>query len=596
MDTIDSKNTSADYTDAVTIQNVWDSNGGFAIVTGADVFLELQYGQYGTSDWTREVHIPQNSPIVLDKGTVGVRFRDYKSGVHATISGALASASEPPIVLTNPGTIKVSSTPTFDPVTYGAVGDNVKDDSGAWQSAENAAAAVGGTVLPTPPPGGAYYIKNSILIPNLSENTGHLVNDGGGVQLRTDQAISIFKRTISDVSQAGSAIANAGDLVFRDFVLNGGGVAGSKGIEFHASYNMRIEGVHLVTLDRGLDLAYCLKALIMATRGTNCKTYDIRLGSGYGLWTGSPGVSAGYGCNVSVIVSHRSYAGVGETASISIYNTEDVAIYESICEGNNPVSSIDYDDAGSTVCKALSIHGLHIEHAPTRALFSCGITGILELHRINSDQNNVTWVDTTFGSGSRSPLHIFIPPGSIYGFATGNLIGKINPGDPFQWTIWYPTGSDTINFKAAAQWAGGNAPTVDRVNDIKLSRFNFRTFKGNGYLSDAANASANTGLQFGSGVDEVDIYSADFKVWDPAATVTPFEIIPVSPVASSRIGAYGATPVVQPSAVGTATGYTAGGTAATFHSDDTYTGNVGTTGYTINGIVAALKTIGWLKL
>lgn len=55
---------------------------------------------------------------------------------------------------------------------------------------------------------------------------------------------------------------------------------------------------------------------------------------------------------------------------------------------------------------------------------------------------------------------------------------------------------------------------------------------------------------------------------------------------------YGGAPIAKPSAVGAATGYTAGTTAATFHSDDTYTGNVGTTAYTLNGIVAALKNLG----
>jgi hypothetical protein len=61
---------------------------------------------------------------------------------------------------------------------------------------------------------------------------------------------------------------------------------------------------------------------------------------------------------------------------------------------------------------------------------------------------------------------------------------------------------------------------------------------------------------------------------------------------SHKLAFFGATPVVQQSTIGTATGYAAGATAATFHSDDTYTGNVGSTAYTINGVVAALKRLG----
>jgi len=64
--------------------------------------------------------------------------------------------------------------------------------------------------------------------------------------------------------------------------------------------------------------------------------------------------------------------------------------------------------------------------------------------------------------------------------------------------------------------------------------------------------------------------------------------------ATSKIGLFGAAAIVRPSAPGSATGYAAGATVATFHSDDTYTGNVGSTAYTINGLVAALKNIGLL--
>lgn len=61
---------------------------------------------------------------------------------------------------------------------------------------------------------------------------------------------------------------------------------------------------------------------------------------------------------------------------------------------------------------------------------------------------------------------------------------------------------------------------------------------------------------------------------------------------NQKLGFYNSAPIVQPSAVGSATGYTTGATVAVFHSDDTYTGNTGSTAYTINGIVAALKNLG----
>lgn len=63
--------------------------------------------------------------------------------------------------------------------------------------------------------------------------------------------------------------------------------------------------------------------------------------------------------------------------------------------------------------------------------------------------------------------------------------------------------------------------------------------------------------------------------------------------ASDKGAFFGATPVVQPSTTGTTTGFTAGsGTGA--KDDSTFTGNVGTTAYTIGDIVAHLKTLGIL--
>lgn len=60
---------------------------------------------------------------------------------------------------------------------------------------------------------------------------------------------------------------------------------------------------------------------------------------------------------------------------------------------------------------------------------------------------------------------------------------------------------------------------------------------------------------------------------------------------SELIGFFGATPIVQPSSAGEATGFTAGtGTAA--NDVSTFTGNVGSTAYTVGDIVKHLKNLG----
>ncbi len=60
---------------------------------------------------------------------------------------------------------------------------------------------------------------------------------------------------------------------------------------------------------------------------------------------------------------------------------------------------------------------------------------------------------------------------------------------------------------------------------------------------------------------------------------------------SDKLGIYGATPVIQHSSTGETVGFTAGvGTAV--NDDSTFTGNIGTTAYTISDIIKALKNIG----
>jgi hypothetical protein len=63
---------------------------------------------------------------------------------------------------------------------------------------------------------------------------------------------------------------------------------------------------------------------------------------------------------------------------------------------------------------------------------------------------------------------------------------------------------------------------------------------------------------------------------------------------STLLGFYSVAPVVQPQTTGTVTGFTAGASTAT-KVDSTYTGNTGTSAYTVGDVVLALKQLGLLK-
>lgn len=112
MQTFDGKQTSDGYTDTCTLSGVWNSNGGFWSITGAEAFVQLQWGRLGTAEWTSEVHVPVGTAI-LTPPTIGVRFRSYLPGVPATVTAALAGEDEPAIEVGTPTTANVNVTGTF---------------------------------------------------------------------------------------------------------------------------------------------------------------------------------------------------------------------------------------------------------------------------------------------------------------------------------------------------------------------------------------------------------------------------------------------------------------------------------------------------
>jgi len=63
--------------------------------------------------------------------------------------------------------------------------------------------------------------------------------------------------------------------------------------------------------------------------------------------------------------------------------------------------------------------------------------------------------------------------------------------------------------------------------------------------------------------------------------------------ATQKIGFFNATPIAQPSSTGETSGFTAG-SGTSVNDDSTFTGNVGSTAYTIGDIVKHLKNLGLL--
>jgi hypothetical protein len=99
---LDSISCGNDYTQAATMADVYDSNGGYFTVAGNDVFAQLEYGGLGQTFWTPEFHVPVGNGI-LQPSTTGIRFRNYLAGQTGIVSGALSESAEPAVALTAGG-------------------------------------------------------------------------------------------------------------------------------------------------------------------------------------------------------------------------------------------------------------------------------------------------------------------------------------------------------------------------------------------------------------------------------------------------------------------------------------------------------------
>lgn len=97
------------YTDAATLADVIDSSGGYFNVSGNDVWMEVQYGIQGQTNFTDEVHIPIGGGVLV-KGTTGVRFRNFVAGSPAVVTAALSEKTEPPIQIAATGQSSTGST------------------------------------------------------------------------------------------------------------------------------------------------------------------------------------------------------------------------------------------------------------------------------------------------------------------------------------------------------------------------------------------------------------------------------------------------------------------------------------------------------
>jgi hypothetical protein len=85
-----------------TIDFCYQSNGGYFNVSGNAAFCQLQYGAYGSEEWTDEFLVPIGNGE-LQAGTIGVRFRSATPGLPAAVSAGMSERDEPAVILSASG-------------------------------------------------------------------------------------------------------------------------------------------------------------------------------------------------------------------------------------------------------------------------------------------------------------------------------------------------------------------------------------------------------------------------------------------------------------------------------------------------------------
>lgn len=117
------------------------------------------------------------------------------------------------------------------------------------------------------------------------------------------------------------------------------------------------------------------------------------------------------------------------------------------------------------------------------------------------------------------------------------------------------------------------------------------------WIEDQTSGSNNYGIVLdgdGAGADIVFGATQDSSIYHSTyLTLDSDGGVQIGTGATQEIGLFGVTPVQQPAGTGENTGYSAVGGTNVDHQD-TFTGNTGSSAYTINDIVKALKNLGVL--
>jgi hypothetical protein len=105
----------SDYTDAATIADVWNGQGGAFDIIGGSVYHSLQYPQssqtssgLGLSSWTEDIRLGPTSGSI-PPNVSGIKFRNVDPAVPATVSARIAPPGQPTVSVASANSISIAT-------------------------------------------------------------------------------------------------------------------------------------------------------------------------------------------------------------------------------------------------------------------------------------------------------------------------------------------------------------------------------------------------------------------------------------------------------------------------------------------------------
>jgi hypothetical protein len=246
----------------------------------------------------------------------------------------------------------------LNPKWFGAKGDSTTDDTWAIQKTFNYVATTNAPPTRIVFPQGTYIISDTILLP---ESISGLAAypwfriDGAGATLKTSEAITIFYRVPSTMTQSNS-YRDGYKATIENIYFEGDGDVNSKGMELGSTGGWVFRNLHFTNLDVGFYSAFSLEGIYQNLFFTLCKT-DAFYGD-WGRWTGATTANTAF--NANHIYDIRVYCSSGQTRGFR-FSGDGNLIEKIIIEGSKPVTGIDFDSDLSSVTNLNTVRQVWFE-------------------------------------------------------------------------------------------------------------------------------------------------------------------------------------------------------------------------------------------